>query len=258
MRLKVYRFDKVQDKTRYDTFEIPTKPGLTVLNALFYIQDNFDDSLSFRYSCRGAVCGSCAMLINKVPRLACRTQLEKLFSGTEEIKLKPFLTDEITTSWNPNFEVLIEPLPSLPVIKDLVVDMEKFYKNYRNIQPWLKPQEETPKRERLMDPKAVTELENYTNCILCASCFGACPVNTKDNDYLGPAALAKLYRFYIDPREGLNDQRLELANMESGFLACEYHTNCKKVCPKDVPPNLAIGKARKVLTAKLKELENDD
>ena len=90
MNIKVFRFNKNTKESRYDTFELEPKAGMTVLNALFYIQDHFDDSLSFRYSCRGAVCGTCAMLINKVPRLACRTQVMALLEGTTEIELKPY------------------------------------------------------------------------------------------------------------------------------------------------------------------------
>jgi succinate dehydrogenase / fumarate reductase iron-sulfur subunit len=250
MRLKVYRYNKTDKESRFDTYEFDTKPGLTVLGSLFHIQDHFDDSLSFRYSCRGAVCGSCAMLINKVPRLACRTQIDSLIQGSEVVNLKPYPALEITTTWNPSEEVLVEPLPNLPKIKDLVVDMDRFFIYYRKIQPVFKPSDVgdiAPEKERLMKPEMVKELENYTNCILCASCFGACPVDSKNSNYLGPAALAKLFRFYLDVREGDNISRLESANNPDGWWTCEFHTNCKKVCPKGVPPNLAIGKARKVL-----------
>jgi succinate dehydrogenase / fumarate reductase iron-sulfur subunit len=99
-----------------------------------------------------------------------------------------------------------------------------------------------------MDGKAVHELEKYTNCILCGTCVGACPVNSKSDDYLGPAALAKLYRFHVDPREAPDESRLLSANDARGWWGCEFHTNCKRVCPQGVPPNLAIGSARRRLT----------
>jgi succinate dehydrogenase / fumarate reductase iron-sulfur subunit len=249
MKLKVYRYNKSIKESRYDSFELDAKPGMTVLNSLFYVQDHLDDSLSFRYSCRGAVCGSCAMLINKVPRLACRTQISSLLNvnGSEDFNLKPYPALEVTTSWNSVEEVLVEPLPHLPIIKDLIVNLDKFFKYYRAIEPVFKPADEPPLKERLMKPEMVKELEHYTNCILCASCFGACPIDSKNQKYLGPAALAKLYRFHIDPREPEDDSRLDLANTNDGWWACEFHTNCKKVCPKGVPPNLAIGKAQKRL-----------
>jgi succinate dehydrogenase / fumarate reductase iron-sulfur subunit len=143
---------------------------------------------------------------------------------------------------------LVEPLPHLPILKDLVIDMAKFFEYYRAIEPVLKPAGETPEREYLVEQGAVMELEKYTNCILCGSCFGACPVNGGNPDYLGPAALAKLYRFHIDTREAGDDSRLLSANTPAGWWGCEFHTNCKRVCPKGVPPNLAIGSARRRLT----------
>jgi succinate dehydrogenase / fumarate reductase iron-sulfur subunit len=244
MRANIFRYDPASGEKRYDVFELEARPGMTVLAALFHVQDEFDASLSFRYSCRGAVCGSCAMLINKVPRLACRTQVSSLLAGEERVSLKPYPAIEGGETWDPTEEILIEPLPHLPVLKDLVVDMSRFFEYYRAMEPVLKPDGPAPERERLTKPSAVEELEHYTNCILCASCFGACPVGAKDPAYLGPAALAKLYRFHIDPRERAADSRLLLADKPEGWWACEFHTNCKRVCPKGVPPNVAIGRAQ--------------
>ncbi len=242
MKLRIFRYDG--EGSHYDEFQVPHESGQTVLDALFYIQENLDDSLSFRYSCRGAVCGSCAMLINKVPRLACRTQVKSLVEGEDDAEIKHYPAldkgDEI-----PEGAVLIEPLPHLPVEKDLIVDQDKFFEYYRDIEPMLKTEGKVPEKEYEMSPKEVNELEEYTNCILCAACFGACPVDGENEDYRGPAALAKLYRFHIDPRD--NEDRLELADHEDGWWACEFHTNCRKVCPKNVPPNIAIGKARSQL-----------
>jgi len=242
MLFKIFRYDG--EERRYDGFEVPHEPGQTVLDALFYIQENLDDSLSFRYSCRGAVCGSCAMLINKVPRLACRTQVKSLVEGEDDADIKhyPALDKGDDTDEG---AVLVEPLPHLPVEKDLIVDQDKFFEYYREMEPMLKTEGEVPEKEYGMSPEEVNELEEYTNCILCAACFGACPVDGDNVNYRGPAALAKLYRFHIDPRD--NEDRLELADHEDGWWACEFHTNCRKVCPKNVPPNIAIGKARSQL-----------
>lgn len=226
---------------------------MTVLDALFQVHDRQDDSLSFRYSCRGAVCGSCAMLINKVPRLACRTQISSLI-GPETMRLAPSPVIGVTAGWDPKAEVLVEPLPNLPVLKDLIVDMGEFYAKYRRILPTLRSETEG-ERESLMEPGAVQALERYTSCILCAACYGACPVNGSDPDYAGPAALAKLYRFRIDPRDELADRRLELADDPHGWWACRFYTNCNKVCPRNVPPNIAIGRARQELTEKRKSTE---
>ncbi len=250
MIIKVLRTYPDSRASKYDTFEIDLRPGMTVLEALFFIKDNLDDSLAFRYSCRGAVCGTCAMLINKVPQLACRTQVEKLIKGMDLPELASYPGIENGENWDPENEILVEPLLHFPIIKDLIVDMDRFFKVFKEMEPVFKPTEENPEKERLMDPKTVIELENYTNCILCAACYGACPVVGDGNEFKGPAALAKLYRFLEDPREGREEYRLKLMDQPSGWQDCEFYTNCKKVCPKGVPPNIAIGKAR----AKLKAL----
>jgi succinate dehydrogenase / fumarate reductase iron-sulfur subunit len=249
MRLKVYRGAGGSDY-RYDSFELSPAPGATVLSLLFEARDRHDDSLAFRYSCRGAVCGSCAMLINKVPRLACRTQVEPLLAGKSSVELRPYPAAEDGETWSRDEEVLVEPLPHMAVLKDLVVDMTRFYRLLRAVRPVLLPAAAAPGREFRMDPAAVRELERYANCILCGACFGACPVNGENPEYLGPAALAQLYRFHIDPREAGDGSRLALADKPDGWWACRFHANCRAVCPKGVPPNLAIGRARHELKPK--------
>lgn len=251
MKLKVYRYHEGMDSPRYDTFEIDPSPGLTVLGALFQLQKEFDDSIAFHYSCRGAVCGSCAMLINKVPRLACRTQIVSLLKGELDVPITSYPGINKTIEWDPEKEVLVEPLPHLPVIKDLIVDMDTFFKYYRSLEPILRPSEDDPEKERRMDPQHVKELELYTNCILCAACFGACPVEGNNPEYLGPAALAKLYRFHIDPREAEENERLKLADTLNGWNACDSYGNCYQVCPKGVSPIMAIAKA-------VRELNGDE
>jgi len=278
MKLKVYRAGPARDLSfrvsptsreissvgHYDIFDLAVAPGATVLSLLFEARDRYDDSLAFRYSCRGAVCGSCAMLINRVPRLACRTQVETLLRRRDMTGengdctaahpmgctegLSPFSPAiEDGEPWSAAEEVLVEPLPHLPVLKDLVVDMTTFYEFLRAVQPVLRPAEGAPDREYRMEPAAVRELEQYTNCILCGACFGACPVCGENSDYLGPAALAQLYRFHIDPREARDGSRLVLADKPDGWWACRFYANCRAVCPKGVPPNLAIGRARQEL-----------
>jgi len=246
MELKVFRWRPGMDSPRYDSFGIEPEPGMTVLSALFAAQEK-DETLAFRYSCRGAVCGTCAMLINKVPRLACRTQARALLEGKAGVTLSPYPALQVTVPWDPAREVLVEPLPHLPVIRDLIVDMSLFFEYYRAIGPVLTPGMPAPEKERLMSPAAVKELHTYANCILCGACFGGCPVDAKNPRYLGPAALAALYRFRIDPREGDGTSRLRRADFPDGWWACEFHTNCRRVCPKGVPPDHAIGKARREL-----------
>jgi succinate dehydrogenase / fumarate reductase iron-sulfur subunit len=219
---------------------------MTVLTALFQVREVLDESLAFRYSCRGAVCGTCAMLINKVPRLACRTQVSVL-AKEAPVRLAPYPALDTEEPWDRANEVLIEPLPHLPVIRDLVVDMAEFFHHYHDVHPFLQSSGPPPEREYLMSRESAGQLWIYTNCILCGACFGACPVNAGDRGYLGPAALAKLYRFHIDPREARDGSRLLLADIPRGWWDCRFHGNCKTVCPKGVPPIIAIGKARKEL-----------
>ncbi|HMK15650.1 MAG TPA: succinate dehydrogenase/fumarate reductase iron-sulfur subunit [Methanomicrobiales archaeon] len=248
MMLKVFRSGPGMTAPSYDSFRIEPEPGMTVLSALFRAQEQ-DATLAFRYSCRGAVCGTCAMLINKVPKLACRTQVQALLDGKEDLRLAPFPATGPTVPWDPAKEVLVEPLPHLPVIRDLVVDMSLFFEYYRLIGPVLAPATPEPEREWPMSPAAAKELHTYTNCILCGACFGACPVNARDPRYLGPAALAALYRFRIDPRDSGGIGRIRRADTPEGWWGCEFHGNCRKVCPKGVPPNIAIGRARQELKA---------
>jgi len=253
MEVKVFRFHPGMEKPRYDTFTIEPTQGKTVLTALFEAQSRYDDSLAFRYSCRGAVCGTCAMLINRVPRLACRTQLGSLVAGNLDLPLSHYVLPLLSEPWDKREEILVEPLPNLPVIKDLIVDMETFFTCYRAIEPVFRPGDPDPEKERLMTPETVRELERYTTCILCAACFAACPVNGKNPRYMGPAALAKLYRFRIDPREQQGAARLSSADRPDGWWACEFQTNCRRVCPKSVPPDMAIGHARQ----ELKKIKKD-
>jgi succinate dehydrogenase / fumarate reductase iron-sulfur subunit len=250
MIIKVRRFDPTRARQECSHYDVRVKSGMTVLSALAFIQDRLDPTLAFRYSCRGAACGTCAMLINKVPRLACRTQVRALIENRDRIELKSFPALGSEKDWHPEREILVEPLPLLHVIKDLVVDMRKFFMHYRLIKPTFRTPEPAGESELPLDPGKLQVLEPYLNCVLCAACYSACPVGESHPNYLGPAALAKLYRFALDPRENQEENRLRHANEPDGWWACEFHGNCRKVCPKGVTPNLAIGAAR----ARLKEM----
>jgi succinate dehydrogenase / fumarate reductase iron-sulfur subunit len=182
------------------------------------------------------------MLINRVPRLACRTQLSLLLQP-EPSRLKPSVTIP-EDGYEVGREVLVEPLPNLMRQKDLMVDMAPFFKAYLEISPFLLERKDA---DHLMPQQTVRELERFTNCVLCAVCYSSCPINGSNPNYLGPAALAKLYRFIIDPRDSERAKRLESAQGPSGWWGCEFHANCAIVCPKGVPPNYAIAKARKMI-----------
>ena len=247
MRLRIQRYEPNREQSpRYQTYEVPEEPGMTVLAALFHVQDSQDDSLAFRYSCRGAVCGACAMLVNKVPRLACRTQLSDVV-GEAPSKLAPFGTIDIEVEgWDIENEVLVEPLPNFPIIRDLVVDLTRFWDALEEVEPWLVAEGEPPEgRERSMDHEDVMRLERLVGCMLCALCSGSCPVVGEDQEFLGPAALAKARRFYEDPRDIRHDGILEMLDSDEGIRGCRLVYNCAKVCPRDVAPGGAIRKRKR-------------
>ncbi len=229
--------------THFDLYKVDTKKGMTVLDALFQIQDRMDPSLSFRYSCRGAVCGSCSMLINKEPRLACRTQISE--TNQKTMKLKSFSKlSETPAGWNPETEILIEPLPNMPILKDLVVDMTKFYEVLQTMKMWSDTEDgETP---RSQSPNEREKIERYVNCILCALCYGSCPVNAENEEYVGPASLAKAWRFHEDSRTPDPDRYVQVAKQPAGAPLCDLVMNCVKVCPKGVAPGGAIRKLKEL------------
>ncbi len=225
---KIFRFDPTSGKPpRFDTYQVQVRPGLSVLEALFEILEFQDPTLAFRYSCRGAVCGSCAMHINGKYRLACQTQV-----GT----LGP--------------EVVIQPLQHFPIIKDLVVDQEGVFGKYRSIQPFLQPQDDPPQKERIQSHAEREKIDEGSNCILCFCCQTACPMTLTDKEYLGPAILLKLDRFYQDSRDAAKDLRLDLANSEHGAWRCHTVFNCTAVCPKDLRPAEAIAHLKQGLIAR--------
>jgi succinate dehydrogenase / fumarate reductase iron-sulfur subunit len=228
----------------YQDYALDVPEGMSVLEALVRIQAEQDGTLAFRYACRGAVCGSCAMLINGREDLACRVQVHKVvqqpltaYEGSQRKE------EEVPAA----AVITVEPLRNLRVIKDLVVDIDPFLAKVRAMQPWLQPAGADPERERLVVPEQWGEAEPYTNCILCACCHSVCPAEEKDPTYVGPAALAKHYRFMADPRDGAAEARLALVDSPAGVRGCEMVWNCVKICPKGVPPTKGIGKTRAAL-----------
>jgi fumarate reductase (CoM/CoB) subunit B len=212
INLIIFRYDPANDeKPRYETYTVPCRHGLTILDALNYIKENIDSSLSFRQGCRSAICGSCAVRIDKRGCLACKTMI-----GEE--------TQDIT----------IDPLNHYKVIRDLVVDLEPFYERMKQIQPYLVRNNTVAMtgKEMMIKPEALAEAKNLRDCILCGSCFSDCNTLDVDNTFCGPAALVKALRFASDPRDK-NEGRLAQA-VELGLYKCPVDQECEFACPKDI------------------------
>lgn len=224
---KILRFDRKVpgDKARFQSYQVRIIPGLTILSVLNRIRDEIDGTLSFRSSCRSAVCGSCAMVINGRIDLACRTQAASFGTGT----------------------IILEPLPNMEIVKDLVVDMEPFWKMYEKVKPWLTRQGPACEKEIRQSDKERARIDQFVNCILCACCYGACPVISRDPGYLGPAALAKLERFVLDSRDERPFSALLDVNNKEGVWGCDAILKCIEACPKNVRPTDAIIDLRKRL-----------
>ena len=225
---------------RYERYEIPISKSMSILDALFYIQDYHDSTFAFRYACRGAICGSCGMTIDKVPMLACRTQVTTVKTAKKPINLPEVVFGD-TSDWDQENEILIEPLPNMNVIKDLVVDMEPFWKFYREVEPYFTNEWNDTAPETSQSPNDMKTIERLVYCILCGICW-MCPVNAKNPEYLGPAQLAKSDRFIRDSRVTKEKQESVISRVlqNDAVPACEKFFVCNRVCPKGVMPGTAI------------------
>ena len=223
---EIYRYDPDQDaKPAMQTIEAALDGSeRMLLDALMKLKAQ-DPTLSFRRSCREGVCGSDGMNINGKNGLACVTNMRTLKDP-----------------------IVLKPLPGLPVIRDLIVDMTGFFKQYHSIKPYLVNDSTTPERERLQSPEARDELNGLYECILCACCTSSCPSFWWNPDkFVGPAGLLQAYRFLVDSRDEATEQRLD--NLEDPYrlFRCRTIMNCTDVCPKGLNPALAIGKIREML-----------
>ena len=226
MKFRIYRYDPDQDsKPRMQDYDVEMQPAdRMLLDALIRIK-SIDDSLSLRRSCREGVCGSDAMNINGKNGLACITRLSDLKEPVE-----------------------LRPLPGLPVIRDLIVDMTQFFKQYHSVKPYLVNNEPAPEKERLQSPAQRAELDGLYECILCACCSTACPSFWWNPDkFVGPAGLLQAYRFLADSRDEATSERLD--NLEDPYRLFRCHSimNCVDVCPKGLNPMHAIGKIKELM-----------
>lgn len=223
--LKIFRENTAQKTDRhYDKFNVPYKKWTTVLDALLHVKSYMDPSVAIRYSCRMASCGSCGMKINGIPRLACYTKITELETSTIEC----------------------EPLPNLPVIRDLVTDFSRFFNHHKNVQPYIQSKDgvddsDTEKKtfSFYQSPDDVDKYLQFSYCIKCGLCYSACPTVGTDLKFPGPQALAQLYRYFADTRDEAKN-RLDIVDDRHGIWRCHFAGSCSKVCPKGVDPALGI------------------
>jgi len=232
VKLRVQRFDPSVDKRpRFQEYDVPTKDGMTVLDALLYAKHQRDHSLAVRFSCRMASCGSCGMKIDGRPRLACETQVRDLRRGA----------------------VTVQPMDNFPILRDLVVDLEGFFAKHKALTPRLvrkdAAEQEAPTGEYLVKPAELESIVQFTYCIKCGLCSSSCPTSSTDSLYPGPQALAQAYRYVEDVRDERGKERLEALDDGHGVWRCHFAGTCSAVCPKGVDPALGIQLLKRHVTS---------
>jgi fumarate reductase iron-sulfur subunit len=225
IELRVFRYRPDRAPTPYEeSYEVPYDEDAVVLDALNAIKDETDGSLSFRWSCRMGVCGSCGMMVNGEPRLSCAAFLRDLAPGP----------------------VTVAPLRYFPVVRDLVVDMEDFLEKLREVRPWLIREDEArdePGAHR-QTPAQADAYRQFSMCINCMLCYSACPVYGQDPEFIGPAAIALAHRYDMDSRDQGRDERRKVLGQDVGVWACTFVGECTEVCPKNVDPAAAIQRSK--------------
>jgi len=222
VKVNIKRYDSDADApaSYWQEFSLAVPETATVLDALIQIREEMDGTLSLRCSCRSAICGSCAMRVNGHAVLACKIRASE--------------------SLNSEGVVTVEPAGNMPVVKDLVVDFDTFWDKIRAVEPYLQPQGPEPEGEYIASNESMLHLSSVTACIMCGACVSDCTVLEVDPTFLGPAALAKAYRFTADPRDGdaagVSQRRLEQLSLPSGMWDCTRCNECVQVCPKGVAP----------------------
>lgn len=226
---KIKRFNPEKDSSpRWEEFALELEPAERVLDGLIKIKDSIDGSLTFRRSCGHGICGSCAVKINGKNGLACQTLVKDM-------------PDTIT----------LEPLPALPAIKDLVVDMTLFFEKNDRVLPYLINNEPLPERERLQSPEDQEKILESITCIMCGSCTTSCPSFWADRQYLGPSALLKAYRFIFDSRDRAAAARIEKTAQIHGLWRCHSIYNCVDACPKGIDITRRISQLKRVAVKKI-------
>jgi succinate dehydrogenase / fumarate reductase iron-sulfur subunit len=224
--LRIFRYNPETDKKpHYETYVVEGESNDQVLDLLNQVKWYQDGTLSYRRSCAHGICGSDAMRINGVNRLACKVLVHTV--GTK---------------------ITIEPLLGLPVIKDLVVDMEPFFEHYRSVMPYLINDEQPPARERPQTIEQRARFDDTTKCILCAACTTSCPSFWGSGEYVGPAAIVQAHRFIFDSRDRGAAERLNILNDRMGVWRCHDIFNCTDACPREIEVTKALGEVKKAIT----------
>ncbi|NQZ92272.1 MAG: succinate dehydrogenase/fumarate reductase iron-sulfur subunit [Moritella sp.] len=226
IKIDILRYrPEMDDKPFTQTFELPYKADMSILEALQYIKDNLDATISFRWSCRMAICGSCGLMVDGVPKLGCKAFLRDYF---------------------PN-KISLEPLANFPIERDLVVVMDDFIKKLEEIKPYIIPEKTGTQDKKCLSegtykqtPEQMEKYKKFSMCINCGLCYSACPQYALDTKFIGPAALALLARYNRDSRDAGTAERMKIVNQEEGVWGCTFVGYCSVVCPKGVDPAAAI------------------
>ena len=225
VKLRVLRFNPETDtEPHFEDYVVQADPMTRVLDCLHEIKWKIDPTLALRRSCAHGICGSDAVVINGVNRLACKV----LVQDVEQ-------------------PITVEPIRGLPLVKDLIVDMEPFFEGYRAVKPWLieEPGERAPERERIQSPEQRARFDDTTKCILCAACTTSCPIYWADGSYVGPAAIVNAHRFIFDSRDAGARERLEILAGRGGVFKCRTAFNCTAACPRGIKVTKAIQEVKR-------------
>lgn len=220
--LRIARYNPANDSDKkFMEFNVSYEKWTTVLEAILDVKEHFDHSIAVRYSCRQATCGSCGMIINGKPRLACFTKISELNSNI----------------------VTVEPMNNFPIIRDLAVRFERLFDTHHKVKPYLIREDteiSTNTKELLQSPEELEQYIQFSNCIKCGLCNSACPTMATDSSFVGPQALAQAYRYVADSRDKGKNDRLKIIDDSHGIWRCHFAGSCSQVCPKGVDPAMGI------------------
>ncbi len=227
----ITRFDPDKDDAPHkQEYTVPCEDNWKVLDAVNFIKDEIDPTVSHRWSCRMAVCGSCGMMVNGEPKLTCKTSLKEYGDRVD-----------------------IEPLANFPVVRDLVVELDGFMHKFESVKPWIKRVKEKAEDKSALHEKKLTytqsaeelaRFKQFSMCINCMLCYAACPVVANEPEFLGPAAIALGHRYNLDTRDEGTEERHEIFRGEGTVFSCSYANECSEVCPKGVDPAAAVNQAK--------------